>query len=48
MAEGENKMRLSKVALELNIGIATIFDFLDRQGIDVEKSPNAKIQTINL
>ena len=36
--------RLSKVAKELNVGIHTIVDFLDTQGIKVETSPNTKIQ----
>jgi len=36
-------MRLSKVARELNIGITTIFDFLEEKGVEIEKSPNSKI-----
>ncbi|MBL4656903.1 MAG: translation initiation factor IF-2 [Flavobacteriales bacterium] len=43
MTTGEKTMRLSKVARELNIGLSTIFDFLDEKGLDIEKSPNAKI-----
>ena len=36
-------MRLSKVARELNIGITTIFDFLEESGVEIEKNPNSKI-----
>ena len=43
MAESTKTLRLSKVARELNIGLTTIFDFLDSQGIEIEKSPNTKI-----
>jgi len=31
------------VARELNIGLTTIFDFLGDKGVEIEKSPNAKI-----
>jgi len=43
MAEVVKTMRLSKIARELNIGLSTIFDFLDEKGLEIEKSPNAKI-----
>ena len=45
MADVVKTMRLSKVAIELNIGLPTIFDFLDEKGVDIERSPNAKIST---
>ena len=45
MADVVKTMRLSKVAMELNIGLTTIFDFLDDKGVDIERSPNAKIST---
>ena len=35
--------RLSKVAKELNVGIATIVDFLSGKGIEVDAKPNTKI-----
>ena len=35
--------RLSKVARELNVGISTIVDHLSSEGIDIEASPNTKI-----
>jgi len=36
--------RLSKVARELNVGIATIVDFLNTKGIKIESNPNTKIE----
>lgn len=40
----ENKtLRLSKVAKELNVGISTIVEQLNKKGIKVEASPNTKI-----
>lgn len=45
MADAGKTMRLSKVARELNIGLTTIFDFLDEKGVEIEKSPNTKIST---
>ena len=36
-------MRLSKVAKELNVGIANIVDYLDSKGIKVDGRPNTKI-----
>ncbi len=40
----ENKtLRLSKVAKELNVGISTIVEYLNKKGKKVEASPNAKI-----
>lgn len=35
--------RLSKAARIFNVGISTIVDFLHKQGIDIDSSPNAKI-----
>ena len=35
--------RLSKVARELNVGIATIVDFLHKKGEKVDTNPNTKI-----
>ncbi|NBC82689.1 MAG: translation initiation factor IF-2 [Bacteroidetes bacterium] len=40
----ENKpTRLSKIAREFNVGIATIVDFLHNKGVKVESNPNTKI-----
>ena len=36
-------MRLSQLARKLNVGIATIVDFLIRKGYEVENKPNTKI-----
>ncbi len=40
----ENKtLRLSKVAKELNVGISTIVEYLNKKGKKIETSPNTKI-----
>ena len=36
--------RLSKVAREMNVGISTITEFLAGKGIEIESSPNTKIE----
>ncbi len=36
--------RLSKAARELNVGISTIVEFLDRKGIKIGSDPNTKIE----
>jgi len=41
---GGKVTRLSKVAREFNIGIHTIVEFLNEQGIEVESNPNAKLE----
>ncbi|MCB0397810.1 MAG: translation initiation factor IF-2, partial [Flavobacteriales bacterium] len=43
MSEEAAVKRLSKVARELNIGIATIVEFLDKKGHKVEANPNSKL-----
>ena len=43
MSEATKPVRLSKVAKEFNIGVTTICEFLEKKGIEVENSPNAKI-----
>lgn len=40
MAVGQ---RLSKVAKELNVGISTITDFLQKKGIEMDANPNTKV-----
>ncbi|MGB0976144.1 MAG: translation initiation factor IF-2 [Prolixibacteraceae bacterium] len=36
--------RLSKVAKELNVGISTITDFLQKKGVDLKVNPNTKLE----
>ncbi|MDX1652845.1 MAG: translation initiation factor IF-2, partial [Brumimicrobium sp.] len=36
--------RLSKVARELNVGISTLVDFLNTQGIEIDSNPNTKLE----
>jgi translation initiation factor IF-2 len=43
MITGEKGSRLSKVARELNVGIATLVEFLQKQGIKISSDPNTKI-----
>ena len=43
MSEVKKPVRLSKVAREFNVGITTIVEYLDGRGIEVESSPNTKI-----
>ena len=43
MDTGNKVSRLSKIARDLNVGIATIVEFLNKQGIKMTPDPNAKI-----
>lgn len=43
MSEGAKTLRLSKLAIEFNIGISTIVDFLAKKGISIDQNPNTKI-----
>jgi translation initiation factor IF-2 len=43
MTEGVKILRLSKIAREFNIGIATIVEFLHKKGFSVDNNPNTKI-----
>ncbi|MEI6275046.1 MAG: hypothetical protein WCP08_03600, partial [Prolixibacteraceae bacterium] len=43
MDTGKQVSRLSKIARDLNVGIATIVEFLNKQGIKMTPDPNAKI-----
>lgn len=36
--------RLSKIARELNVGITSLVDHLKDKGVDIEASPNAKVE----
>ncbi|MCB0477353.1 MAG: translation initiation factor IF-2 [Crocinitomicaceae bacterium] len=40
----EKVKRLSKVARELNVGISTIVEFLSSKNVNIESSPNTKIE----
>ena len=42
MAES-GKKRLSKLARELNVGINTIVEFLQKKGVDIDANPNNKV-----
>ena len=37
------KIRLNKVQKELNIGLNTIVEFLQKKGIDIKEDPNAVV-----
>lgn len=39
----DNKIRLSKLAKEFNVGVGTLVEFLHKRGYDVENNPNAKV-----
>lgn len=40
----ENKtLRLSKVAKEMNVGLSTIIDFLNKSGLPIDSNPNTKV-----
>ena len=43
MSEVITTKRLSKVAREFNLGIATIVDFLQKKGFDISTNPNTKV-----
>jgi len=43
MTEGLKATRLSKAARELNVGISTIVDFLQKKGFEIDSNPNTKI-----
>jgi translation initiation factor IF-2 len=36
-------IRLNKVTRDLNVGINTVVEFLQKKGYEIEASPNAKI-----
>ena len=36
-------IRLNKVTRDLNVGIATVVDFLQKKGYTIEANPNTKI-----
>jgi translation initiation factor IF-2 len=40
-------IRLSKITKELNVGLSTVVDFLQKQGHDIDANPNTKISKNN-
>jgi translation initiation factor IF-2 len=44
MITGDKGSRLSKIARELNVGITTLVDFLQKQGYKISSDPNTKIE----
>ena len=38
-----SSVRLNKITRELNVGIGTLVEFLQKKGFEVENNPNAKI-----
>ena len=43
MTNAEKAIRLSKLARELNVGISTLVEFLNKKGHKVDNNPNAKV-----
>ena len=43
MGQETKETRLHKVAKELNVGVSTIVDFLNKKGYKVESNPNQRI-----
>ncbi|GET30228.1 translation initiation factor IF-2 [Prolixibacter sp. SD074] len=43
MVVGNKGTRLSKIARELNVGIFTLVDYLQKQGVEISSNPNTKI-----
>ena len=37
-------IRLGKAAGELNVGIATLVEFLESKGVKIEANPNTKLE----
>ena len=44
MIIGDKGSRLSKIARELNVGISTLVEYLQKQGIKISSDPNTKIE----
>lgn len=44
MSEVTKAVRLSKIAREFNVGISTIVEYLEGEGIKVDNNPNTKIE----
>ncbi len=43
MTQFEKATRLSKLAIEFNVGVSTLVDYLKKKGHDVDQSPNSKV-----
>ena len=43
MTQFEKATRLSKLAIEFNVGVTTLVDYLKKKGHDVDQSPNSKV-----
>ena len=43
MTSVNHPTRLSKAARELNVGISTIVEFLNKKGLDIDSNPNNKV-----
>lgn len=41
-------IRLNKVTRDLNVGITTVVEFLQKKGYTIEASPNAKLPKNNM
>lgn len=42
------RIKISKVANDLNVGVNTVVEFLQRHDVDVENNPNARIDDSSL
>ncbi|HUX54063.1 MAG TPA: hypothetical protein VMV56_06600, partial [Williamwhitmania sp.] len=43
MTQFEKGTRLSKLAIEFNVGVTTLVDYLKKKGHEVDSSPNSKV-----
>ncbi len=43
MTQFEKAARLSKLAIEFNVGMSTLVDYLKKKGHEIDSSPNAKV-----
>ncbi len=43
MVKGAKGTRLNRIARDLNVGIATIVEFLNKKGLDIDANPNSKV-----
>ena len=37
------EIRLNKIMRQFNVGLGDLVDFLQKQGVDIEENPNAKV-----
>ena len=38
-------IRLGKAASELNVGLPTLVDFLDKKGVKIDSNPNSRLES---